>query len=135
MAEQLQTPSATTIFTLPAPPKHTPDLPQSFGLITAILPGRVNHSQPARHRPAITTLSRKLRLMTIATLMSTSMTITMSQTAVSACPNCGIGLPEYSQLAPDAQKQIEDLQAQVRLLTQKATAAGTSLCNIIEFNI
>ncbi len=55
--------------------------------------------------------------------MSTTMTITMSQT----CPNCGIGLPEradHSAVAEDAQKMIEDLQAQVRLLSQKATAAG-----------
>ena len=55
------------------------------------------------------------------------MTMTMSQAqgaAVSACPNCGIGLPDHSAIAVDAQKQIEDLQAQVRLLTQKATNAG-----------
>merc|ERR1711964_421249 len=58
--------------------------------------------------------------------MSTTMTMTMSQAqgaAVSACPNCGIGLPDHSAIAVDAQKQIEDLQAQVRLLTQKATNA------------
>jgi hypothetical protein len=54
------------------------------------------------------------------------MTLTMSQapSAVSACPNCGIGLPDHSAIASDAQKQIEDLQAQVRLLAQKANAAG-----------
>ncbi|KAH6724174.1 putative rab guanine nucleotide exchange factor SEC2 [Leptodontidium sp. 2 PMI_412] len=58
--------------------------------------------------------------------MSTTMTLTMSQAqgaSVSACPNCGIGLPDHSAIAEDAQKQIEDLQAQVRLLTQKATNA------------
>jgi len=54
------------------------------------------------------------------------MTLTMSQTpdGPAACPNCGIGLPDHSAIATDAQKQIEDLQAQVRLLSQKATAAG-----------
>ncbi|TAQ90272.1 hypothetical protein B7494_g1443 [Chlorociboria aeruginascens] len=44
--------------------------------------------------------------------------------AASYCPSCGIDLPSgRSDIALDAQKQIEDLQAQVRLLTQKATAA------------
>lgn len=43
-----------------------------------------------------------------------------------SCPNCGSGVPlDSSCLALDAQRQIEDLQAQVRLLTQKATAAGS----------
>lgn len=53
------------------------------------------------------------------------MTLTMSQASAGAscCPNCGIGLPNTSDMAAEAQKQIEDLQAQVRLLTQKATAA------------
>ncbi|KAF4637982.1 hypothetical protein G7Y89_g118 [Cudoniella acicularis] len=53
------------------------------------------------------------------------MTLTMSQVSAggSCCPNCGIGLPSHSDMAAEAQKQIEDLQAQVRLLTQKATAA------------
>ncbi|RDL39514.1 Uncharacterized protein BP5553_03854 [Venustampulla echinocandica] len=49
----------------------------------------------------------------------------MSQTAGSGtacCPNCGIGLPSHSDMAAEAQKQIEDLQTQVRLLTEKATA-------------
>ncbi|KAB8296036.1 hypothetical protein EYC80_008845 [Monilinia laxa] len=40
------------------------------------------------------------------------------------CPNCGMVLPHNSsEIATDAQKQIEELQAQVRLLTEKATAA------------
>jgi hypothetical protein len=57
--------------------------------------------------------------------MSTTMTLTMSQApGVHACPNCGIGLPDHTDLASDAQKRIEDLEAQVRLLTAKATAAG-----------
>jgi len=44
--------------------------------------------------------------------------------SISSCPNCGAGLPDdHSSTAVEAQKQIEDLQAQVRLLTQKATAA------------
>jgi hypothetical protein len=64
--------------------------------------------------------------------MSTTMTLTMSEApdgAHASCPNCGMGLPgpNHSEIAADAQKQIEDLQAQVRLLTQKATAAGSSL--------
>jgi len=64
--------------------------------------------------------------------MSTTMTLTMSETAhddgaVAACPNCGLQLPQdHPEIAADAQQQIEDLQAQVRLLTQKATAAGQS---------
>lgn len=42
-----------------------------------------------------------------------------------SCPNCGSGVSVgSSHIAFDAQRQIEDLQAQVRLLTQKATAAG-----------
>ncbi len=59
--------------------------------------------------------------------MSTTMTLTMSQAAggtVHTCPNCGIGLSNHSAVVADAQKQIEDLQAQVLLLNQKATAAG-----------
>ncbi|KAK2627284.1 hypothetical protein QTJ16_003250 [Diplocarpon rosae] len=55
--------------------------------------------------------------------MSTTMTLTMSRDTVAACPNCGIGLPDRSGTAIDTQKQIDDLQAQVRLLTQKATNA------------
>lgn len=59
--------------------------------------------------------------------MSTTMTLTMSQAPEQhACPNCGAGIPVHSERAADAQKQIEDLQAQVRLLTQKATSAGLS---------
>lgn len=57
--------------------------------------------------------------------MTTTMTLTMSQPqsneALSTCPNCGTGLS--SCIALDAQKQIEDLRAQVRLLNQKASAA------------
>lgn len=58
--------------------------------------------------------------------MSTTITLSMSQPATAACPSCGVGLPEtdHSRLATDAQQQIEDLQAQVRLLNEKATAAG-----------
>ena len=52
-----------------------------------------------------------------------------------SCPNCGSGVSlDSSRLALDAQRQIEDLQAQVRLLTQKATAAGSppsSNCYIV----
>ncbi|KAE8441781.1 hypothetical protein EG329_004293 [Mollisiaceae sp. DMI_Dod_QoI] len=57
--------------------------------------------------------------------MSTTTTMTLSHSAEysTACPNCGVGLPVHSEIAAEAQRQIEDLQAQVRLLTQKATAA------------
>jgi hypothetical protein len=63
--------------------------------------------------------------------MSTTMTLTMAP-EVHACPNCGVGLPDHTDLATDAQKRIEDLEAQVRLLTAKATAAGLShvLCTL-----
>ncbi|CAD6444150.1 a208e3fa-c8c4-4141-8a1a-ee4716d3a15b [Sclerotinia trifoliorum] len=58
--------------------------------------------------------------------MSATITLTMSQTSgiQAACPNCGMALPHNnSEIAIDAQKQIEELQAQVKLLTEKATAA------------
>ncbi|KAI0840030.1 hypothetical protein F5Y06DRAFT_263402 [Hypoxylon sp. FL0890] len=53
---------------------------------------------------------------------------TTTTTTTSCCPNCGLSLPlptgSDAQVALlQAQKQIEDLQAQVRLLNQKATAA------------
>ena len=63
--------------------------------------------------------------------MSATMTLAQSRQAVEtkhslSCPNCGTGVSlNSSQLALNAQRQIEDLQAQVRLLTQKATAAGS----------
>lgn len=60
--------------------------------------------------------------------MSTTMTLSMAQlpeTQGSACPNCGEALPHATTLpSVAAQKQIEDLEAQVRLLNQKAAAAG-----------
>lgn len=62
--------------------------------------------------------------------MSSTMTMTLvphiqQDGANSSCPNCGTDLPSSGdQIGLDAQKQIEDLQAQVRMLTQKATAAG-----------
>lgn len=44
----------------------------------------------------------------------------------SSCANCGASYPEASEkLAQDAQRRMEELEAQVRLLTEKATAAGT----------
>ncbi|PMD59010.1 uncharacterized protein K444DRAFT_643734 [Hyaloscypha bicolor E] len=56
--------------------------------------------------------------------MSTTMTLTMAEApGMHACPNCGVGLPDHTDLASDAQKRIEDLEAQVRLLNAKATAA------------
>jgi septal ring factor EnvC (AmiA/AmiB activator) len=68
--------------------------------------------------------------------MATAMTMTIaSSTAIKStapcCPNCGVDLvpsltsPEKSSASRllDAQKQIEDLQTQVRLLNEKAAAA------------
>ncbi|KAI0016046.1 hypothetical protein F4780DRAFT_715131 [Xylariomycetidae sp. FL0641] len=59
------------------------------------------------------------------TTMMTS-TLTSSESS-SCCPNCGLNLPSsisdpHAALI-EAQKQIDDLQAQVRLLNQKAAAA------------
>lgn len=54
------------------------------------------------------------------------MTATTTTTTTSCCPNCGLSLPPASDAQAallEAQKQIEDLQAQVRLLNQKAAAA------------
>jgi hypothetical protein len=64
-------------------------------------------------------------------MSTTTVTLTMAQAdqAECTCPSCGISLPSPS-IALDAQKQIEDLQAQVRLLTQKATAAGKLLSSL-----
>ncbi|RDW88526.1 hypothetical protein BP6252_00558 [Coleophoma cylindrospora] len=56
--------------------------------------------------------------------MSTVTTIPITMTlAPTACPNCGVGLPHTADMGAEAQRQIEDLQSQIRLLTQKATAA------------
>ncbi|KAK5631027.1 hypothetical protein RRF57_006742 [Xylaria bambusicola] len=70
--------------------------------------------------------------------MATTMTMTLP-TAASAttstvpanglcCPNCGLSLPSPTPDAHkallQAQRQIEDLQEQIRLLNQKATAAA-----------
>lgn len=58
--------------------------------------------------------------------MSTTMTLTMSPPPdrdISCCPNCGIGLSDSSAMLADAQRRIEDLEAQVRLLNQKCTSA------------
>ncbi|KAI1415224.1 hypothetical protein F5Y13DRAFT_7102 [Hypoxylon sp. FL1857] len=54
--------------------------------------------------------------------------MTTTTTTTSCCPNCGLSLPlptgsDAQAALLQAQKQIEDLQAQVRLLNQKATAA------------
>jgi hypothetical protein len=59
--------------------------------------------------------------------MSTTMTLTMAPAAsgdVSCCPNCGVGIASSSAMLSDAQRRIEDLEAQVRLLNQKCTSAG-----------
>ncbi|KAI1776343.1 hypothetical protein F4818DRAFT_378047 [Hypoxylon cercidicola] len=64
----------------------------------------------------------------IATAPISKMTAvtTTTTTTTSCCPNCGLSLPSHPDAQTallQAQKQIEDLQAQVRLLNQKATAA------------
>ncbi|KAI0166852.1 hypothetical protein GGR52DRAFT_555861 [Hypoxylon sp. FL1284] len=68
-----------------------------------------------------------MTLPSITTAPMTKMTaLTTTTTTTSCCPNCGLSLPAHadSQTAlAQAQKQIDDLQAQVRLLSQKATAA------------
>ncbi|CAG8973456.1 hypothetical protein HYALB_00006481 [Hymenoscyphus albidus] len=58
-------------------------------------------------------------------MSTTTMTLTLAPAggSGSCCPNCGVGLPSHSFMAAEAQRQIEDLQAQVRLLNDKATAA------------
>ncbi|KAI1375195.1 hypothetical protein F4677DRAFT_143753 [Hypoxylon crocopeplum] len=65
--------------------------------------------------------------MTFPPLTSTPISkMTTTTTTTSCCPNCGLSLPSPSDTQTallQAQKQIEDLQAQVRLLNQKATAA------------
>ncbi|KAI0381880.1 hypothetical protein F5Y04DRAFT_254557 [Hypomontagnella monticulosa] len=58
--------------------------------------------------------------------LSGKMTASTTTTTTSCCPNCGLSLPPTSDAQSallGAQKQIEDLQAQVRLLNQKAAAA------------
>ncbi|TVY43637.1 hypothetical protein LOCC1_G003829 [Lachnellula occidentalis] len=54
--------------------------------------------------------------------MSTTISLSMTSTSCQ-CPQCGYDLEDHSAIALDAQNQIDDLQAQVRLLNQKATAA------------
>ncbi|KAI1477927.1 hypothetical protein F4774DRAFT_387246 [Daldinia eschscholtzii] len=63
---------------------------------------------------------------TATTTTSNSSNNTSGSTTTSCCPNCGLSFPPSSdaQIALlQAQKQIQDLEAQVRLLNQKATAA------------
>ncbi|KAI0536561.1 hypothetical protein GGR58DRAFT_383290 [Xylaria digitata] len=61
------------------------------------------------------------------TTTTTTMATTLSAANEPCCPNCGLSLPAPSSdphaALLQAQRQIEDLQAQVRLLNQKATAA------------
>ncbi|ORY71202.1 uncharacterized protein BCR38DRAFT_329676 [Pseudomassariella vexata] len=60
--------------------------------------------------------------------MTMTLPPTISTTTSTCCPSCGFSLQSLSTTDPhaallQAQKQIEDLQAQVGLLSQKATAA------------
>ncbi|KAI0881054.1 uncharacterized protein GGS22DRAFT_173229 [Annulohypoxylon maeteangense] len=64
----------------------------------------------------------------ITSTQLSTMATTTTTTTTSCCPNCGLSLPSPTNTDAqtallEAQKQIEDLQAQVRLLNQKATAA------------
>ncbi|KAH0538414.1 hypothetical protein FGG08_005014 [Glutinoglossum americanum] len=47
------------------------------------------------------------------------------------CPNCGIKLPHshHQDIPEDAQRRIEELEAQVKILTTKATAAVDKLAD------
>lgn len=47
--------------------------------------------------------------------------------AICSCPNCGTEIETTAVLAEESQKQIKDLEAQVRLLNSKAIAAGKRL--------
>ncbi|KAG9243266.1 hypothetical protein BJ878DRAFT_127470 [Calycina marina] len=56
--------------------------------------------------------------------MSTTMTLPMMvDNAPHACPNCGISLPSSFYPKSGPHQQIQDLQAQMQLLTQKAQSA------------
>ncbi|KAI1821993.1 hypothetical protein F4861DRAFT_424651 [Xylaria intraflava] len=70
------------------------------------------------------TLPPKNALMSPAT---TTITTTTSNNSEQCCPNCGVTLPtppsDPHAALLQAQRQIEDLQGQVRLLNQKAAAA------------
>ncbi|KAI1352168.1 hypothetical protein F5Y01DRAFT_100880 [Xylaria sp. FL0043] len=67
--------------------------------------------------------------MTLPTTTATPSTTTSSNLPINepCCPNCGLSLPSLTsdphKALLRAQRQIEDLQSQVRLLNQKATAA------------
>ncbi|RYP77121.1 hypothetical protein DL771_001411 [Monosporascus sp. 5C6A] len=80
-------------------------------------------------------LSPSVAAVTSATAAATPPTTPPTTTTTACCPNCGLALPR-SLANPDlnrvsdphaallqAQRQIEDLQAQVRLLNLKAAAA------------
>ncbi|OTB07777.1 hypothetical protein M426DRAFT_19712 [Hypoxylon sp. CI-4A] len=75
-------------------------------------------------------MSTATMTMSFPPIPTTKMTAATTTTTTSCCPNCGLSLPLPTATASEAQaallqahKQIEDLQAQVRLLNQKATAA------------
>ncbi|KAI1131182.1 hypothetical protein F5Y10DRAFT_233996 [Nemania abortiva] len=68
--------------------------------------------------------------MTMSLPPTTKMAAASAAATDYCCPNCGLSLPPPSTsdshtaaLLQQAQRQIEDLQSQVRLLNQKATAA------------
>ena len=67
--------------------------------------------------------------------MSTTITTTLERplktallhtTGVATCQKCGADVSHVQQgIAEEAQRRIEELEQQVRILTDKATAAGT----------
>ncbi|KAH0548297.1 hypothetical protein GP486_008004 [Trichoglossum hirsutum] len=64
------------------------------------------------------------------TSITTLSSLSAAQTAASTCPNCGVKLSHSHQDIPeDAQRRIEELEAQVKILTTKATAAVDKLAD------
>ncbi|KAI9856443.1 MAG: hypothetical protein M1813_009099 [Trichoglossum hirsutum] len=73
-----------------------------------------------------------MSLTSVSTLSSLSLTTAPSlvPTAASTCPNCGVKLSHsHRDIPEDAQHRIEELEAQVKILTTKATAAVDKLAD------
>ncbi|KAI3321914.1 hypothetical protein HD806DRAFT_150235 [Xylariaceae sp. AK1471] len=79
------------------------------------------------------TLPSQNTIMSTSSTSATTTLSTMTKTDSPCCPNCGLTLPPppfsesdsepHTAALLQAQREISDLQAQVRLLNQKATAA------------
>ena len=63
----------------------------------------------------------------VTTLLQSHSTASFPATAVAhTCQKCGAHLSQpHTAVAEDAQRRISELEAQVKILTGKATAAGT----------